>query len=76
MDEDVARMLADLGVARRDLISTPVDTRRETGLGRNDAYQQRAVLAAAEARRTTAQTLAGGDAQRASTISAWNCKSS
>lgn len=74
MADDVARMLADLGIERRELVSTPmVDSRgREV---RADAYEEHKIAVEAENRRKAALTIApsgGLDAERAARIHAWN----
>ena len=73
MNADALRMLADLGVERRDVVSAPV----EIAKGRNyqeDPREQAAVAADFEARRRKderSDAHAGSD-DRAARLRAWN----
>ena len=72
MDAQALRMLADLGLARRDVISAPEDFGRRQ---RTDPREQDAVAAAFEALRkqTTSNNVGEGDG-RATRLRAWNSK--
>lgn len=73
MDPDVARMMADLGLERRDVVSAPTADGKGRG-AREDPRAQAAIAADFEARRT--RILAGGpNDERAARLRAWNSKS-
>ncbi|KAK4549917.1 hypothetical protein LTR36_005218 [Oleoguttula mirabilis] len=73
MDADVAQMMADLGLARRDFVSAPAADARGR-LVREDPHLQEAILADIEAHRARAQTRNAGSAidGRGEKLKAWN----
>lgn len=73
--DDVARMLADLGSARRDQVSAPSDELRGRPV-RPDTRAQQAILAEDVARR---QRICkgprdGAQAEKAAALKAWNSR--
>ena len=72
MDADALRMLADLGLERRDIVSAPECDARGRPI-REDPRAQQAVLADVEARRTkhSADDF-GGAGEYAGRLRAWN----
>lgn len=73
MDADALRMLADLGIDRRDVVSAPA----EASKGRNyreDPREQAAIAAEFEARRKNhgGDDINSGGDERAARLRAWN----
>ena len=68
----MAQMMADLGLARRDIVSAPnADSRGR--IVREDPHQQAALLADVEARRARHNTKGGADGdERGARLRAWN----
>ena len=73
MDPDALRMLADLGLARRDIVSAPDEIPKSGRRERQDPREQAQVAAEFEARRhrTVPDKSNGGD-ERAARLKAWN----
>ena len=79
MDADALRMLADLGLERRDIVSAP-DADSKGRACHEDPRQKAALVARFEARRVEREddTASGGDqkaAERAGQLKAWNSES-
>jgi hypothetical protein len=76
MDEDVKRrMMADLGLATRDLVSAP-EERSKGNFPGNDAHKQAAVRQAAVSRRAQViAATANPKDERAVKLRAWNSRS-
>lgn len=72
MDAEALRMLADLGLERRDVVSAPDEVPKGRHY-REDPREQAAIAAAFEARRkqNSRDDVGGGD-ERAACLRAWN----
>lgn len=72
MDADALRMLADLGLERRDIVSAPEEVPRARQI-REDPREQAAVAADFEARRRRNRLTDTGDGdERMARLKAWN----
>lgn len=71
MDADALRMLADLGLERRDIVSAPDEISRAR-TQREDPSEQAAVAAAFESRRKQVNGGGSDDDARAKRLEAWN----
>ena len=71
MDEDAKRMMADLGLATRDLVSAPEDHSKG-----NDAHKQATARQAVASRRAQVMAVtANTKDERAAKLRAWNSRS-
>jgi hypothetical protein len=68
---DVARMMADLGLARRDLVSAPEADAKGRRL-RDDPYQQRMMRAKEEERRARLGNEETGESRQTALLKRWN----
>ena len=71
MDAGARRMLADLGLERRDIVSAPDEIPRARG-PQDDPREQAFVAAAFEKRRKQTYDVDGNDDARAKRLKAWN----
>lgn len=71
MDADACRMLADLGLERRDIVSAPDEIPRARA-SRDDPREQAFVAAAFEKRRKQTHDANGDGDARAERLKVWN----